>query len=174
MKDRNRENLAELIERFFHGEQADGVMADVRRGEQILRDNPAPEPDHGLIANIKAEIALLIPTRRTRLVRRTMYRRVAVAAALVIIAAISAKLFDGSPPRPGGTQFAGFTIPTKIWESNNIAVDDENLAVFAAQIDQIENEVMTLESGDDSYGSDSTVREVEIELIVLHSDFWKE
>lgn len=174
MKDQDRENLAELIERFFHSEETKGVLEDVRQGEQILRDNPAPEPDHELIADIKAEIALLIPARRAQLLRRRMYRRVAVAAAFIIIAAIGATLFNGSPPGPrGAPQFAGL-IPAAIWESNNIAVDDENLAVFAAQIDQIENEVMTLEAGDDTYESDRTVEELEIELIVVRSDFWKE
>jgi hypothetical protein len=173
MKDQSRENLAELIERFFHGEQASGVMEDVRRGEQLLRDNPAPEPDHRLIADIKAEIALLVPARRTRLAGWTMFRKVAAAAAIIIIAAISAVLFDGGPPGPGAPQLAGL-LPTAIWESNDIAADDENLAVLAAEIDQIQSVVITLESVNDSYESGRTVRELEIELIVIHGDFWKE
>ncbi|UCE50165.1 MAG: hypothetical protein JSW47_08380 [Phycisphaerales bacterium] len=174
MNDRDRENLAELIERFFHDEQAGSVLEDIREGEQILRDNPAPEPDHKLIADIKAEIALLLPTRRARLARRQMYRRVAVAAAFVIIAAISATLLnDGSPETRGPQQFAGL-IPTRIWDSDNIAADDENLAVFAAEIDQIENEVMSLEAGDDTYRSYGAVEELEIELMVVSNDFWKE
>ena len=173
MNDRNKENLAELIERLFDFGQAAGVLEDVRRGEQLLRDNPAPEPDRKLIADIKAEIALLLPARRTKLARRRTYKRAAAAAAILIAAWIGASLLNNGSPGPG--QMAAASImPTAIWESNDIAADDENLAVFAAEIDQIENEVMTLESGDDTYESDRTVEELEIELIVARNDFWKE
>ena len=126
-----------------------------------------------LIANIKAEIVLLLPARRAQFTRRRMYRRAAVAAAILVITGISMLLFDGGGPGPGRLEAASL-IPTAIWESNNIAVDDENLAVLAGQIDQIENEVMNLESGDDTYQSDRTMEELEIELIVVRNDFWKE
>ena len=45
MNDQGRENLDELIERFYNGDQAGDALEDVRRGEQLLRNNPAPEPD---------------------------------------------------------------------------------------------------------------------------------
>lgn len=172
MKDQDRENLAELLGRFFDAEEASGMLEDVRQGEQILGDNPAPEPDHKLIADIKAEIAILL-ARRAQLATRTMYRRAAVAAAIVIIAGIGAKLFNNGPLQPGPLAAASL-IPTAIWESNDIAADDENLAVFAAEIDQIENEVMTLESGDDTSDGARSVEELEMELILISSDFWKE
>lgn len=173
MSDRDRENLAELIERLCGAGQAEGVLEDVCRGEQLLHDNPAPEPDSELIADIKAEIALFLPARRAKLARRRTYKRAAAAAAILIAAWIGASLFNTGTPRPGQIAAASL-IPTAIWESNDIAADDENLAVFAAEIDQIENEVMILEAGDDTYESDRTVEELEIELIVVRSDFWKE
>ena len=114
MKDQDRENLAELIEKFFRSEEAGGMLDDIQQGEQILRDNPAPEPDHELIAHISAEIALLIPARRARIVRRRMYWRVAAAAVFIVIVGISAKLFDGGP-KPGRLAAASI-IPTAIWE----------------------------------------------------------
>ena len=126
MKDRDRENLAELLGRFFDAEEAGGVLENVRQGEQILQDNPAPKPDRMLIANIKAEIALLLPARRAQFARRRMYRRAAVAAAIVIVTAISTLLFDGGGPGPGRLEAASL-IPAAIWDSDNIAVDDENL-----------------------------------------------
>ena len=174
MNDRDRENLAELIERLFHGEQAGSAMEDIRQGERILRENPAPEPNHQLITDIKAQIALLIPTRQARLARRQMYRRVAVAAAFVIIAAISATLLNSDPPKLGGPPQRAGIFSMDLWDSVNIAADDENLAVFNAQIDQIENEIMILESGNDAGDSAKSIEEMEIELIVVSNDFWKE
>lgn len=174
MEDRNQENLGELFGKFFDAEQVESCLKDFQEAEQIFRDNPAPEPDDMLIANIKAEIAMRLPARKAELARRRFYRRAAAAAAIVVIVAgICATLFDGSPPKPGGP-FAASLIPTAIWESNNIAVDDDNLAVFAAQIEQIENDMMTLESGEDTGEGSRTVEELEIELIVVRSDFWKE
>jgi hypothetical protein len=174
MKDQGRENLAELIQRLLDAEQADTVLEDIRQGEQILAENPAPRPDRQLMDNIKAEIAELLSIRRARSPRRQMYKKIAVAAAFLIIASIGAILFnDGQPAPTGRYQIAGVISPA-IWESDDIAADDENLAVFASQIEQIENEVMTLEADDDVYASDRSVEELEMELIVVRNDFWKE
>ena len=173
MEDRNRENLGELFGKFFDVEQVESCLKDFHEAERIFRENPAPEPDDMLIANIKAEIAMRLPVRKAQFARQRTYRRAAAAAAIVVIAGIAATLFNDHSPEPGRLAAASL-IPTAIWESNNIAIDDDNLAVFAGLIDQMENEVMTLESGDDTYQSYRTVEELERELIVVRSDFWKE
>ena len=56
---------------------------------------------------------------------------------------------------------------------NDIAADDEDLAVFTAQIEQIEAEVQTLQSGQDTGNGESTLVELEMELMEINSDFWK-
>ncbi|MHC4625587.1 MAG: hypothetical protein ACYTDV_01280 [Planctomycetota bacterium] len=173
MEDRNGENMGEFLGKFFDAEQVDGYLKDLQETERIFRENPAPEPDDMLIAKIKAQIAMRLPARKAQLARHRTYRRAAVAAAILIIAGMATTVLDDRGPQPGQLAAASL-IPTAIWESNNIAVDDENLAAFAAEIEQIENEVMTLESGDDTGDSNRTVEELEIELIVVSSDFWKE
>ncbi|KPK41940.1 MAG: hypothetical protein AMJ65_08445 [Phycisphaerae bacterium SG8_4] len=173
MEDRNRENLGELFGKFFDAEQVDSCLKDLQEAERIFRDNPAPEPDDMLIANIKAEIAMRLPARRVQLARQRTYKRVAVAAAIVVIAGLVVTILNDGKPAPGRLEVASL-IPTAIWESNDIEADDENLAALAAEIEQIENEVMTLESGRDTGDSDRTIEELEIELIVVSSDFWKE
>jgi len=174
MNDRNRENLAELIEKLYHGEQAWEVLEDIQKGEQILRDNPVPEPEPALIVDVKAKIARILPVRQVKLARWRTYKRAAVAAAVIIIAAICTTLIDkNAPESQKARQFTG-VIPARIWESNNIAADDENLAVLTAQIEQIENEVTNLETGDDATSSTESIEEMEIELIVVSNDFWKE
>ena len=64
-------------------------------------------------------------------------------------------------------------IPAAIWENDDITTADEDLAVFTAQIDQIEDEVLTLQSGERAGNGDSTLVELELELIEINSDFWK-
>ncbi len=174
MNDRNRENLAELIEKLYHGEQAGNVLQDIQEGERIFHDNPAPEPAHELITNIKAEIATRLPARQVQITRWRSYKKAAAAAAIIIVAAIGTTLINDSPQKPKRPGRVAGIIPAAIWESNNIAVDDENLAAFNAQIEQIENEVMTLESPDEGGSSVESIEEMEIELIVVSNDFWKE
>ncbi|MHC4117297.1 MAG: hypothetical protein ACYSWO_07285 [Planctomycetota bacterium] len=171
MEDRNRENLAELLGRFFDAEQVESCLEDVRETERMLADNPAPAPDDMLLADIKAEITMRLPARRAQLARHRTYRRAAVAAAIVIVAAISVTLFN-APPQPAGLVTASL-IPAAIWESDNIAADDEDLAFFATEIEQIENEVTALESDQDASESDSTITDLEMELEDISTDFWK-
>jgi hypothetical protein len=172
MEDRNRENLGELFGKFFDAEQAESCLKDFQEAERILRENPAPAPDDMLIANIKAEIAMRLPVRKAELARRRIYRRAIAAAAVFLIAGISATLFDHTGPGPT-TLAAASLIPTAVWESDDVTADDEDLAFFATEIEQIENEVIALESGEDASESDSTIEELEMELIVVSSDFWK-
>ena len=173
MEDRNQENLRELFGKFFNAEQAENCVDDIQKAEQIFRRHPAPEPDDMLIANIKAEIAMRLQAARTHRFRRIIYEVVGAAAAILIAAAVSLQLFvEKDTPRPGEVVYASL-IPMAIWESDDITADDEDLAVFTAQIEQIEDEVQTLQSSEDTGNGENTITELEMELIELNSDFWK-
>ena len=172
MEDRNQENLRELFEKFFDAEQAESCIEDIQKAEQIFCEHPAPEPDDMLIANIKAEIAMRLPAARAHRFRRIIYEVAGIAAAILIVAAVSLQLFEKDVPQNGEFVYASL-IPTAIWESNDIAADDEDLAVFTAQIEQIEDEVLALQSGEETGNDDSTLVELEMELIEINSDFWK-
>ena len=173
MENRNSENLRELFEKFFDAEQAERCVEDIRKAEQILRENPAPEPDELLIANIKAEIAMRLPAIRAHRFRRIIYEVIGAAAAILIVAGISLQLFGIKPVGPRDEYVYAALIPTSIWESDDIASDDDDLAVFTAQIEQIEDEVLALQSDEDTGSGDSTLAELEMELIEINGDFWK-
>jgi hypothetical protein len=174
MDNQNREDLTELFKELFDAERAKECIEDIQKAEQILLEHPAPEPDDMLIANIKAEIAMRLPADRGHLVRGILYRAAAVAAAVIVLATVSVQfLKNGGQPAAPGTLAQASLIPTAIWESDDIATDDANLAVFTAEIEQIEDEVMTLQAGEDSSNGDSRIVELEIELIEISSDFWK-
>ena len=172
MDDRNQENLRELFEKFFDAEQAEGCVENIRKAEQIFREHPAPEPDNMLIANIKAEIAMRLPVARAHRIRRIIYEVVGAAAAILFVAAVGLQLFRKDAPPNGEVVYASL-LPTSIWESNDIAADDEELAVFTAQIEQIEDEVQVLQSGEDTGNGDTTLTELEMELKEINSNFWK-
>ncbi len=173
MNSQNDENLKELFERFMSAEQAESGVEDIQKAEQILRDHPAPEPDSMLIANIKAEIAMRLPAKRTNTFTKIAYRAVYAAAAIMIITAISLSLFDNVPSETGRVQYASI-IPTAIWESDDITTDDADLAIFTIEIEQIEDELRSLQLGEDISNGDSSLSELEMELVAINNDFWKE
>jgi len=172
MNSQNDENLKELFERFLSAEQAESDVEDIQKGEQILREHPAPEPDTMLIANIKADIAMRLPAKRTNIFTKIAYRAVYAAAAILVISAISLSLFDNNKKQDSGQY--GSNIPTLDWDSDDITNDDADLAIYTIEIEQIEDELRSLQLGESSSNSDSSLSELEMELVAINNDFWKE
>ena len=170
MSDQERENLKELVERFFEAGQVESCLEDFQEAEQILREHPAPQPDDMLISNIKAEIAMRLPARRAKIFRHKVWEAAGVAATIAIVAFLGVRL--SQRPAQQHSLYASL-LPTAIWESNNLATDDADLAVFTAEIEQVRSEVVALESGEDTPDPDSAIAELEMELVEINSDFWK-
>ncbi len=170
MNDQERESLKELVEKFFEAGQAESCLEDFQEAEQILREHPAPLPDEMLISNIKAEIAMRLPARRAEIFRHRVWETAGVAATIAIVAFLGVQL--SQRPDQQRSSYASL-LPTAIWESNNLAADDADLAVFTAEIEQIRSEVVVLESGEDTPDPESTIDELEMELVEISSDFWK-
>jgi len=159
---------AEVREAVLRGEADE----DIQEGEEILREYPAPEPSAALIADIKAEIGERLLGRKRISWRRVVYETAAVAAAVIILAVVSVKLFERPSDEPGRVVYASI-IPTAIWESDDIASDDTALAMLTAEIEQIEEEALALRLGGDVGNGERVIAELEMELIEINSDFWK-
>jgi hypothetical protein len=172
MNSRDNEDLKELFAKFLSDEQAECSVEDIQKGEQILREHPAPEPDSMLLANIKAEIAMRLPSRRASRFSNTVYRIACAAATIMIISAIGLRLFDKTPA-PNNIQY-GSIIPAKLWDSPDITTDDAELADYAVKIEQLEQELHALQSGESTVNGDSSLTELEMELVAINNDFWKE
>ncbi len=171
MNGRNEENLKDLFEKFLASEQAEKAVEDIRKGEQILRDNPAPKPSDELIAGIKSDIAISLLHKRENAIRYTVYKVAAVAAIVFILTAISIKFLEKSDETT--RMYTTSIIPTAIWESEDIAADDTDLAILTAEVEQVADDVLSLRMGGNGGNGQSAVTELEIELIEIESDFWK-
>jgi hypothetical protein len=171
MKGQNKDNLKDLFERFVSTEEAETGVEDFLAAERILNEYPAPEPDTELIAAIKSDIAESIRYRKEHAFRRIAFKMAPVAAVFIVLAAVSVRLFDkdGGPVRDSYASI----IPAAIWESENIAADDTDIAILTAEIDAIEGEVMTLESGEDTGNGRSAVTELEMEFVEINTDIWE-
>ncbi len=171
MNSQDKENLKELFEKFLSAKQAAEAVEDIYKAEQILREHPAPGPDDMLIANIKAEIAAGLLHKQTNVFRTITYRVASVAAAVFIVAAIGLNLFQNK--RVPNQLVRASIIPRAIWESNNIAADDADLAIFTAEVEQIKDEVFALQSNKSETDVDDAVTELEINLMEIENGFWK-
>jgi hypothetical protein len=170
MDGREPENLRELLERFFETGQVESCLDDFQKAERLFREHPAPEPDEMLIANIKAEIAMRLPARRAEIFRRRVWEAAGIAATLAVLALVGVRL--SHQPARQAVNYASL-IPTAIWESDNLAADDADLALYTTEIEQIKDEVSALESGEHAVDNDSAVTELETELVEINGDFWK-
>jgi len=168
MKDRNEENLRDLLARFMDSEQANEAAEDIEFGEELLRRWPAPEPSEELLSDIKVNMTRRLAHRSRRHVRWFASRAAGIAAAFVIFAGVWTGINKETVPPAK----AASLIPTAIWESDNIAIDDLNLALFRAEVERIEGELKSLLL-DEGSNEESTLREAEIELMDIESEFWK-
>jgi hypothetical protein len=174
MNEQNDKELKSLLETFLDAEQSRQTTEDIRKGEKFLREHPAPEPDINLIADIKAHITRALIRKKAVLFRKRAYKTAAIAAAIIIAATISVKLFDkegGEPERK--TAASATTIAKAIWEGDDISIDDLDLAVLKAEIEQIEETLVTLQLGEDSDNGGTHITELELELSGTEDDFWK-
>ncbi len=100
-----------------------------------------------------------------------LYRYVALAAAVLLTALIG---FFGRPaPRQPEVSFASL-IPTAIWESDDLASDDMELAYFQSELERLETQMQAIEAGDGDLLATASLDEVEMEMIRIDRQFWKE
>jgi len=164
-----KENLRELLGKFYDAEQAKAVAEDISRGEQVFDEKPAPEPGEELLADIRTKIARELKYRRRRNFGRFILRTASVAAVFLIVATVSHRVIN----KRQTLQIAEKNRTSEvIWESDDLTIDDADLSILAAQVEELAEEILTLKvsaNGADSIGVD----ELEMELLAISNDFWK-
>ena len=170
MKPNRDEELRQLFEQFLTSDQAEAAVNDVLAGEQLLHEHPAPEPAPEVLADIKATVAVV--AYRHSKVHKIAYRVAVAAAVVMILSAVATKLWENKTDRSRIIQTASI-LPTWIWESDDIAANDPDLASFSLEIEQIEQQLKTLQSGSHGGNSEMTIEDLQMELVEIDSDFWK-
>ncbi len=169
MKDPARENLAKLLRQFMDDSAACSAEADVNVAERILETHPAPLPSPEMVSTIKA-LMIASAARRHRRIR--IFRVAAAAAATVVLTVLIGRY--NAPPatnRPG-VSFASI-IPAAVWDSDDLAADDLDLAYFTSQIRQIEAQMRAVEAEETETRCTDSVGELELELIAIETEFGK-
>jgi negative regulator of sigma E activity len=175
MAERKDENLRELFEDFVGPEQAKQAAEDIQRVEQMLEENPAPEPSEEVQWQIKERICqALEKKRKSRRYWMPAYRAVAVAAVIIFVFVVSIELFK-KPTEVSheGPRIYTAAIPAEVWEGSNIIEDDAELSVLSAEIAQIEDEYFTVQLGQGYGNGKDSLTELELELMDIDSEFWE-
>lgn len=174
MAERKDENLRELFENFVGPEQAKQAAEDIQRVEQILEENPAPEPSEELRWQIKERICEALEERKARRYWMPAYRAVAVAAVIIFVFVVSIELFKKPLDLPVEKPIIyAAAIPAAVWDGSNIIEDDAELAVLYAEIEQVENEFQTVQLDQGNGNGKDSVTELELELMDIDSEFWE-
>ena len=185
MNGQSEENLRELIEKFADTEQTQIYLEEIRAGDEILKRNPAPEPDDMLVANIKAEIALRVLPKKTKVLKLIAHRILAAAATIVIITAISTNFIDDKPTDSPGTysnndsiELAAAFLPN--FFSTSSTTTDATSEYYTIEIEMIESELIALQSEfmptsryEGTSNIDNALDEFEMDLAEMSSDFWE-
>lgn len=171
MDNRKNKNLDELLARFY-GKDAKEVAEDIAEGERILRNYPAPTPDDETMILLKAKVAKAVAANKERSLRRTNYRMVAFAAAIIVVAFTGVALLVS---RPVGQKQAATTVKVTKAVSQNYEFfyDDEEMATLNAEVKRVGDEVAELETGIASEDLDISWMDIEMRLIDIESNFWK-
>jgi hypothetical protein len=169
MKQRDQDNFEALFGQFMPPAEAEAKAEEIRAADAMLRAHPAPKPRPEIIVGVKLRIADKLAGQHRH--SHPFVRFVGAAAAVLVVAFIG---LSGHfrPSRPEVTHAA--LIPTAIWESDDLATDDLDIAYFTAEIRQIETQMYALEAGEGDAAGVATLSEVEMELMRINTEFWKE
>jgi hypothetical protein len=169
MKRRGREDLTDLFKRFKARADAEAAAREVQAAEEWLEAYPAPQPDASLLQSIKLRVA-------TRLVQRHGALRAGIrytSAAVIVVGVFLVGLLEHSPAGRSQISYAAL-IPTAIWESDDIASDDMEIAYFNSEIERIETQIHALETGEIRTADRRRLDDIETQLVTIAMDFWKE
>lgn len=169
MKHPDQDNLKALFERFMPPAEAEAAAKEVRTADEIMQTYPAPAPTPELTNAIKLQIGAQLAERHRP--SHPFFRFVGAAAAVILVVLIG---LLGRAPRQRPVMSHAALIPTAIWESDDIASDDLDLAYFATEISRIETQMRQLQMGEGENTGSSVLDEVEMELIRIDTEFWKE
>ena len=166
----NRENLDELLSRFFDELQTHEVAEDIRKGDKLLASFSAPVCDQAVIGNIKAEIKEQLKARKRQQKVRSIFNRVAVAAVIIVFAIAGVRFFPASEHRSLTISKSGVDFT---WDDQSVSNGYEQFATLTSQIDEIEASMLAIRLDEYEAESGIILTDLEVEMVEINGDFWK-
>jgi len=164
-------NLKEQLTDFLTEEQADQALRDIEQGDKIIAGFDSPAPDDDVLARVKARVNATISRRHS--MQNAVLRVASVAAVFFLLATLAVWIFRNNLEPSLIETMPIATMSTRVWDGNDITVDDDNISTLTAEIDQIERELWAIQMGEAETNGDSALYDLEIELIEESDSFWK-
>jgi hypothetical protein len=166
------EEIKKLFEQFMESEKAQEAADDISFGDRLLGRHPGPEPDEKLISEVRAAIRVRLAEEQAKTKRlKIVFKAAAIAAVLAILSFVGSILLDQKETGP--IQVTGTPVAESIWEGDDIFAGDKKLTALDAEIEQIQNELSSLELGENGGNGNSDLFNIETDLIEVAGDFWE-
>jgi hypothetical protein len=166
MDGKTDKELRELLAKFLNANEARNAMEDIAAGERILERNPAPPPDSDVLSRIRTEMGEAIAAKRRAVYTHRIWLTASAAAAVIVITVLS-QLFHQSYNQ-GPREIATVPATESIWTGQ-----DKEYAALTTQADEIEQDMIAMDSCENGNSDYANVYELETEYEQINSDFWK-
>jgi hypothetical protein len=167
MNNSANENLRELLAGFMDEAAARQTAEDIEKGEKILGANKLPQPDERVLAEVKKSVVAALRRRRTVVFQRRILGA-AVAAAVIVVSVLILMRY-GNTQNSQQTRMVAVSIPASVWEG----ADDADVTVLRAEIENIQSELSGAQSDDAGANGNTSVGDLETELIEVNGNMWK-
>ncbi len=168
--DKNKQNLDELLKAFMDAPVAAEAAKDIRAGQRIFADNPAPQPKADVIAAVKSRVSTHLRTHHKHQAFRRMIYKTAAVAAIIVVAAVAIRFGEHKEIASSNVSAA---VMWHMWDDDNLVADDLNLAKLTKKIEEIADRIAEAESDEYEYEPDVDFEDLETEMIAMNIDFWK-
>ena len=140
---------------------------NIEKGEEILGANQSPQPNERVLAEVKKNVVAALRRRRTVVFQRRMFGA-AVAAAMIVISVLVLMRY-GNQQNNQQTRLVAASIPASVWEG----ADDADVTVLKAEIENIQSELSGVQSDNTGTSGNTSVGDLETELIEVNGNMWK-
>jgi hypothetical protein len=160
------ENIDNLLRKFYSPDQAEEIKNDFASADALFEKFPAPKPSRQTTVKIEQKIVQQLKKRKHTSWKIVLVKTAAVAASVVIISAVMLLNYN----RKDSTPYAKDKQQASLWQS------DTDISTFEAEINQLENELLAINLGEEN-GTNGVltdrVEQVELEIIETENTFWK-
>ncbi|MBC8482114.1 MAG: hypothetical protein H8D47_05555 [Planctomycetes bacterium] len=162
----------ELFAQLANSEEAKIFAQNVEWADEKFDSQPLPQLKNSALESLKAKVDVAIAVQKAVNMRRVVYKAAAVAAVFAVVSVLLIKTYQ--PQGIRNIQIIELAaVSSAVWQSEDITSDDPDLATLSAETEDIENDLVTIDT--ETYFDDQTSRidDLELELINIDSDFWK-
>lgn len=157
-----KEKLEDMLNGFLAADQARQAADDIRSGDRLMRQYPAPLPSADLLRDINSKVSRTLRIRRLKRVVRS----VAAVAAVFVLGGMLL-FFSGDE---GDRTVRHVAVAPDWW-------DDSAVETLTAEVDDVVRTMISISIDDtfvDDHIPDFDEAELEeLEAIAMSDDFWK-